>query len=102
MLADRQANGLPDSIRGKRTRNVPGGILGTVRRNSTFEATHSDTMSRKSGFSNRVSHKGPRVQGQLPHQPDPVGRRRPLQVIFLTLLPQRGFANGIVAALLAA
>jgi hypothetical protein len=35
--------------------------------NSTLSSQNADNISRKSGFSNRLSFEGPGIQGELPH-----------------------------------
>jgi hypothetical protein len=45
-------------------------------------------MSRKSGFSNRLSLEGPRIAGELPHYSKPLGRRRTGEYIRRSLAHQ--------------
>jgi hypothetical protein len=51
-------------------------------------------MSLKSGFSNRVSLKGPGVDGELPHHRQPLGGRRGSKVFFEAVFGKLSPADG--------
>src|SRR5262247_3276631 len=55
-------------------------------RNSTPSSKNTDNMSRKSGFSNRLSFESPRIQGQGPYQRDPLLHRQTQIILVRTIL----------------
>ena len=53
-----------------------------------------DNMSRKSLFNDRLSFKGPGIEGKLPHHVNSFRRRCLPQVVFLSLLGKTGDPDG--------
>jgi|HubBroStandDraft_6_1064221.scaffolds.fasta_scaffold573366_2 hypothetical protein len=64
--------------------------------NSVFSSHNADNMSRKSGFSNGFSFKGPGVQRELPHHPYPFSRSCVPQVCFRSLFGKLPNAEGAI------
>jgi hypothetical protein len=54
--------------------------IGEVLGHSTRSASNADNMSRKSGFSITGALKRPRIERELPHHPDALGRGHRLKV----------------------
>src|SRR3989442_299440 len=57
---------------------------------STCSSQNADNMSRKSGFSNRLSLEGPSIQSELPHHLQPLRWRRQSNVFVVVLILKLG------------
>jgi hypothetical protein len=62
--------------------------------NLVFSSQNADNVSRKSGFRDGFSFKGPGGQRELPHHPDSFGRSAGLQVSLRLLLAKLSYSEG--------